>query len=41
MHPLEPAQSAIHSAQYQFNDEIIPVAAEMLAQVAMDYLNEK
>lgn len=32
---------AIHSAQYQFNDEIIPVAAEMLSQVAIDYLNNK
>lgn len=32
---------AIHSSQYQFNDEIIPVAAEMFSQLAMDYLNDK
>lgn len=32
-------QGAIHSAQYKFNDEIIPIAAEVMAQVAMDYLN--
>lgn len=31
---------APHQPCYQFNDAIIPIAAEILAQVAMEYLNQ-
>jgi metal-dependent amidase/aminoacylase/carboxypeptidase family protein len=29
----------MHNPSYQFNDDIIPIAAEILAQIAVDYLN--
>ncbi len=29
----------MHSASYEFNDEIIPIAAEIMAQIAINYLN--
>jgi metal-dependent amidase/aminoacylase/carboxypeptidase family protein len=34
-------QGPIHSAQYNFNDDIIPIAAEVMGRVAMNYLNKK
>lgn len=29
----------IHSPKYQFNDELLPIAAQMMAQVAINFLN--
>lgn len=29
----------LHSPKYQFNDELIPIAAQMMAQVAINFLN--
>lgn len=31
----------IHSATYEFNDEIIPLAAEVMGQIALNYLNSE
>lgn len=30
----------MHNPSYQFNDDIIPIAAEILAQITIDYLND-
>lgn len=32
-------RGTIHKADYEFNDDLIPIAAEILGTVAMDYLN--
>lgn len=29
----------MHSTTYEFNDEIIPLAAEVMGQIAINYLN--
>lgn len=33
-------QLRIHTSQYEFNDDILPVAAEIMATVAIDYLRQ-
>lgn len=37
---IGPKEYHPHHPRYEFNDAIIPIAAEMLAQVAMSYLNK-
>lgn len=34
-------RAACHSPEYQFDDEIIPVAAELLARTALEYINNR
>ena len=33
-------KGVVHSSKYEFNDKIIPIAAEIMAQVAINYLNK-
>ena len=37
---IGPKEYHPHHSRYEFNDAIIPIAAKMLAQVAIDYLNK-
>ena len=37
---IGPKEYHPHHPHYEFNDAIIPIAAEMLAQVAISYLNK-